>query len=253
MGGPDRIWNSQQSNRATRLDRAHAALGTALSGKIVSADRITDLLHQVIECGDRVCLEGNNQKQADFLGKALTRLDPAIINNLHMLLSVLALPEHLDIFEKGIASRLDFSFSGPQAGRLAKLAMTGKLNIGAIHTYLELFGRYFVDLTPRVALVVAEAADQNGNLYTGPNTEDTPAIVEATAFKSGIVIAQVNRIVDTLPRVDIPADWVAFVVQSPDAVLHRTALHARPGTNLGDPGADGHDGGQGHLCRVPDR
>ena len=40
-------------------------------------------------------------------------------------------------------------------------------------------------------------------------------IVEATAFGGGIVIAQVNEIVDTLPRVDIPADWVNFVVQAP--------------------------------------
>jgi len=47
----------------------------------------------------------------------------------------------------------------------------------------------------RVALVAAAAADRQGNLYTGPNTEDTPAIVEATAFKSGVVIAQVNEVV----------------------------------------------------------
>lgn len=208
-------WNTQQTNRAARLERARAALGGDLQGKLVATGKIVELMHQVIESGDRVCLEGNNQKQADFLGKALTRLDPGRVHDLHMLLSVLSLPEHLDVFEKGIGSRLDFSFSGPQAGRLAKLAMAGKLNIGAIHTYLELFGRYFVDLTPRVALVAAEAADREGNLYTGPNTEDTPAIVEATAFKSGIVIAQVNKIVDKLPRVDIPAGWVEFVVQSP--------------------------------------
>ena len=210
-----RAWNLQQTNRKARLQRAASALDQDLSGKIVATARIADLLHQVIECGDRVCLEGNNQKQADFLATALASLDSTRVHDLHMLLSVLALPEHLDVFERGIASRLDFSFSGPQAGRLAALATAGKLNIGAIHTYLELFGRYFVDLTPRVALVVAEAADRHGNLYTGPNTEDTPAIVEATAFKSGIVIAQVNRIVDQLPRVDIPADWVDFVVQSP--------------------------------------
>jgi malonate decarboxylase alpha subunit len=66
-----------------------------------------------------------------------------------------------------------------------------------------------------VALVAAQAADRHGNLYTGPNTEDTPAIVEATAFKSGIVIAQVNEIVDVLPRIDIPADWVDFAVAAP--------------------------------------
>jgi malonate decarboxylase alpha subunit len=215
MGAPEKVWNRQQGNRIERLGRACAALGPALAGKIVSSERIVDLLHAILESGDRVCLEGNNQKQADFLAKALTRLDPSRVHDLHMLQSVLALPEHLDVFDKGIASRLDFSFSGPQAARLAKLAMAGKLNIGAIHTYLELFGRYFVDLTPRVSLIAAEAADRQGNLYTGPNTEDTPAIVEATAFKSGIVVAQVNRIVDTVPRVDVPADWVDFVVQAP--------------------------------------
>ncbi|WP_334191023.1 malonate decarboxylase subunit alpha [Noviherbaspirillum sp.] len=215
MGAPDRIWNQQQANRSVRLERVRRALGEALSGKACPAGRIGDLLHAVLEPGDRVCIEGNNQKQADFLARALAGLDPARISGLHMLQSVIALPEHLDVFERGIASRLDFSFSGPQAARLARLTAAGKLNIGAIHTYLELFSRYFIDLTPRVSLVVAEAADRHGNLYTGPNTEDTPAIVEATAFKSGIVIAQVNRIDDTLPRVDIPADWVDFVVQSP--------------------------------------
>ena len=211
----DLRWTTQQRNRGDRLARVQASLGGALDGKIVQAAHIVDLLNAVLEPGDRVCLEGNNQKQADFLGKALTRVDTGRVHDLHMLLSVLSLPEHLDVFDKGIASKLDFSFSGPQAGRLAKLAQAGKLNIGAIHTYLELFARYFIDLTPRVALVAAEMADREGNLYTGPNTEDTPAIAEATAFKSGIVIAQVNQVVDKLPRVDIPGDWVGYVVQSP--------------------------------------
>jgi len=215
MGAPERLWNTRQANRTARIERVRSVLGPALSGKHVAAERIADLLHAALECGDSVCLEGNNQKQADFLGKALAGLDPARINGLHMLQSVLALPEHLDVFEKGIASKLDFSFSGPQAARLARLVSAGRIQIGAIHTYLELFGRYFVDLTPRVALVAAEAADRHGNLYTGPNTEDTPAIVEATAFRSGIVIAQVNQVVDALPRVDIPADWVDFVVKAP--------------------------------------
>ncbi|GAA4017540.1 malonate decarboxylase subunit alpha [Actimicrobium antarcticum] len=215
MNAPERIWNHQQRNRAARLERVRLQLGADLTGKILPAARAGDLLHAVLECGDRVCLEGNNQKQADFLGKTLAALDPLRINQLHMLQSVLALPEHLDVFENGIASKLDFSFSGPQAARLARLVSSRKIDIGAIHTYLELFGRYFVDLTPRVSLIAAEAADRHGNLYTGPNTEDTPAIVEATAFKSGIVIVQVNRIMDVLPRVDIPADWVDYVIEAP--------------------------------------
>nr|HBN08942.1 malonate decarboxylase subunit alpha [Cyanobacteria bacterium UBA8530] len=83
---------------------------------------------------------------------------------------------------------------------------------GAIHTYLELYSRYCLDLVPRVALIVADCADEHGNLYTGPNTEDTPIVVEATQFKQGIVIAQVKEIAKKLPRVDIPGDWVDFVI-----------------------------------------
>jgi malonate decarboxylase alpha subunit len=112
---------------------------------------------------------------------------------------------------------VDFSFSGPQAVRLAQLVSAGKIEIGAIHTYLELYARYFVDLTPRVALIAALQADREGNLYTGPNTEDTPAIVEATSFRDGIVIAQVNERVDRVPRVDVPAGWVDFITVAPSA------------------------------------
>ncbi len=210
-----KIWNREQQRRAQKLARAEAIRGASESGKVVSAELAVRLLEAVIESGDRVCLEGNNQKQADFLAQALTRVDPARVNRLHMLQSVLALPEHLDLYELGIAEQVDFSFSGPQAGRLAKMVSKGQIRIGAIHTYLELFSRYFMDLTPHVALVAAQSADAQGNLYTGPNTEDTPAIVEATAFKGGIVIAQVNELVDKVPRVDIPGDWVNFVIASP--------------------------------------
>ena len=204
-------WDTLERDRQARLERA----APWARGHEVAAGDVAELLHALLEPGDKVCLEGNNQKQADFLAQTLADLDPARVHDLHMVQSVLSLPSHLDVFERGIASKLDFSFSGPQSVRLANLVAEGRIQIGAIHTYLELFGRYFIDLTPRVALVAAQAADRHGNLYTGPNTEDTPVIVEATAFGGGIVIAQVNEIVDTLPRVDIPADWVNFVVQAP--------------------------------------
>ncbi len=215
MNAPQGLWNLQAQGRARRLARASSALGPQLRGKRVDTAAAVQLLATVIESGDRVCLEGNNQKQADFLARSLTQLDPIRVHDLHMVQSVIALPEHLDVFESGIASKLDFSFSGPQSARLAQMVSQGQIQIGAIHTYLELFGRYFVDLTPQVSLVCAQSADAQGNLYTGANTEDTPAIVEATAFKSGIVIAQVNEWVDQVPRVDIPGDWVDFVVLAP--------------------------------------
>ncbi len=210
-------WNTRARNRQARLVRANECLGNRIQGKSVPADMAVTLLATVLEPGDRVCLEGNNQKQADFLASALAQLDPSQVHDLHMVQSVLALPQHLDVFENGVASKLDFSFSGPQAARLARMVAAGQIKIGAIHTYLELYARYFVDLTPTVALVCAQAADRDGNLYTGPNTEDTPAIVEATAFRGGIVIAQVNELLDSVPRVDIPGDWVNFVIRSPKA------------------------------------
>ncbi len=208
---PPPTWDTRRQRRQARLQRATQA-GI---GRHVEAARIKTLLETVIAPGDRVCMEGNNQKQADFLAQALSECDPQQLHHLHLVQSVLALPSHVDLFERGIASRLDFSFSGPQGGRLARLVQDRRIEIGAIHTYLELFGRYFVDLTPDVCLITAQSADAAGNLYTGPNTEDTPLIVEATAFKSGIVIAQVNERVEHLPRVDVPGDWVDYVVVAP--------------------------------------
>jgi malonate decarboxylase alpha subunit len=205
--------NQRATNRGVRLARAVAVTGSGT--KICPPERATELLEAVIEPGDRVTIEGDNQKQADFLAAALAKADPARLHDLHMVQSVLALPDHLSVFERGVANRLDFAFAGPQSRKLAELVSTGSLKIGAIHTYLELYARMLVDLVPRVALVVADKADREGNLYTGPNTEDTPVIAEATAFGGGIVVAQVNEIVDRLPRVDIPGGWVDIVVQSP--------------------------------------
>src|SRR6266481_5505715 len=203
-------WNAQKTALAERLTAGHKhALG-----KIVALADLPAFLEAVLRPGDRVCLEGDNQKQADVLAAALANVDPGKTHDLHMVLSGVVLPEHLDVFEKGIARRLDYSYSGPQAARVARMLFDGKIQLGAIHTYLDLFARYFIDLTPNVALIAAVSADREGNLYTGPNTEDTPTVVEATAFKDGVVIAQVNEIVEHVPRVDIPGDCVHFIVKS---------------------------------------
>jgi malonate decarboxylase alpha subunit len=109
---------------------------------------------------------------------------------------------------------VDFAFAGPQSLRVAQLLEDGVLEIGAIHTYVELYARLLIDLIPKVVLVCAEMADAEGNLFTGPNTEDTPVIVEAAAFHDAIVVVQVNQIVDKLPRVDIPGSWIDIVVEA---------------------------------------
>jgi malonate decarboxylase alpha subunit len=203
-------WGTERAARDGRL----AAAASLAEGKIVDRTAVTALLEAIIRPGDRVCLEGDNQKQADLLASALAAVDRSKVYDLHMVQSGVVLPEHLDVFETGVAKRLDYAYSGPQAARIARMLFGGKIELGAVHTYLELFARYFIDLTPNVALIAAVSADRDGNLYTGPNTEDTPTVVEATAFKSGIVIAQVNAIVDKVPRVDIPGDRVHFIVEA---------------------------------------
>ncbi len=201
-------WARRGAEKARRL----AAVADLADGRVLPTQRLVDALGLLLRPGDRVALEGNNQKQADFLSRALASLDPGRVNELHLLISSISRPEHLDLFERGIARRLDFSYAGPQSLRVAQLLEDGKLEIGAIHTYVELYARMLIDLQPNVALVCAQKADAAGNLYTGANTEDTPTIVEATAFRQGIVIAQVNELCDELPRVDIPGSWVDFVV-----------------------------------------
>ncbi|MEH2473684.1 malonate decarboxylase alpha subunit [Nitrobacteraceae bacterium AZCC 2161] len=203
-------WNAQKTALADRLAAGHPHA----SGKMVALADLQAFLEAVLRPGDRVCLEGDNQKQADLLASALAAVDVSKVHDLHMVQSGVVLPEHLDVFECGVAKRLDYSYSGPQSARIAKMLFGGKIELGAVHTYLELFARYFIDLTPHVALIAAVSADRDGNLYTGPNTEDTPTVVEATAFKNGVVIAQVNEIVDKVPRVDIPGDRVHFVVKA---------------------------------------
>jgi len=58
-----------------------------------------------------------------------------------MVQSGVVLPEHLDVFEKGIARRLDYPTPVRRAARIARLLFGGKIELGAVHTYLELFAR----------------------------------------------------------------------------------------------------------------
>lgn len=222
-----RSWSQKRDKKLKKLTQVQKWL----DGKYVDPSRIVELMEALIEPGARVVLEGDNQKQASFLSQKLLEVDSAKVHGLHMIMSSISRPEHLDIFEKGIADKLDFSYCGSQSLRVAQMIEDGTLKLGDIHTYLELFGRLFVDLIPDVVLVAADKADHEGNLYTGYNTEETPTIVEAAAFKDGIVIVQVNEIVDVLPRTDIPASWVDVIVKA-DKPYALEALFTRDPQNI---------------------
>jgi malonate decarboxylase alpha subunit len=203
-------WTTRRDEKRRRM----TLVRPWMKGSILPTAKIIEALETLIVSGDRVVLEGDNQKQADFLSRSLVKADVNKIRNLHLIISSISRPEHLTLFELGIAKKVDFAFAGPQSLRVSQLLEDGKLEIGAIHTYVELYARLLVDLIPNVVLVCAEQADADGNLYTGPNTEDTPVIVEAAAFHDAIVIVQVNKLVDNLPRVDIPGSWVDVVVEA---------------------------------------
>jgi len=224
-----RSWTTLRDEKARRM----AVVSPWLADGVLPRERIVDALEALIRPGDRVALEGDNQKQADFLSRSFAQVDPATVSGVHLLISSISRPEHLTLFERGIAHKVDFSFAGPQSLRVAQLLEDGQLEIGAINTYVELYARMFVDLTPHVALLCAEKADRHGNLYTGPNTEDTPTIAEAAAFRHGIVIVQVNEIVDVLPRVDIPGSWVDVVVVA-DRPFAVEPLFTRDPRHIGD-------------------
>ncbi|HJA68121.1 MAG TPA: malonate decarboxylase subunit alpha [Candidatus Mediterraneibacter cottocaccae] len=205
-------WSVRRDTKKKRLEQADGLC----RGKQIDAEKMTEFLENILFPGDTVILEGDNQKQASFLSEALENCDPERVHDLHMVIPSVSRPEHLNLFEKGMASLLDFSYAGSQSMRIAQMIEDETLRVGAIHTYVELYARLFIDLIPDICLVAADEADPEGNLYTGPNTEETPTLVEATAFKNGIVIAQVNRIRDRVSRVDIPGDWVDFIVESPE-------------------------------------
>ena len=95
-----RRWDTRRAAKAERI-----AAGRAYAdAKVVDPQKLNDLLHNVIRPGDRVALEGDNQKQADFLSRTLAGCDPARLHDLHMLISSVSRPEHLDLFERGIAT-----------------------------------------------------------------------------------------------------------------------------------------------------
>src|SRR5437660_8698866 len=115
-------WQKQRSERGARLDAGsrHA------SGKMVAPESAKALFEAVIRPGDRICLEGDNQKQADFLAEVLASADPSRIHDLHIVQSGIVLQAHLDLFERA-SRKLDFSYSGPQGAALARALVGGKI------------------------------------------------------------------------------------------------------------------------------
>ena len=109
------------------------------TGKIVEARDATRLLEAVIRPGDRVCLEGNNQKQADLLAARCSRsISPRCTTCTWC--SRASRCRSISTCSSA-ASRRGSTSPTPARNRRAspRMLFGGKIELGAIHTYLELF------------------------------------------------------------------------------------------------------------------
>src|SRR6266566_4784981 len=151
-----RSWTTRRDEKRRRMQLVQPWM----EGSILPKGKIIEALETLLVSGDRIVLEGDNQKQADFLSRSLVKVDAKRLHDLHLIISSISRPEHLTLFELGIAKKVDFAFAGPQSLRVSQLLEHDKLDIGAIHTYVELYARLLVDLVPNAVLVCAEQADR---------------------------------------------------------------------------------------------
>jgi len=94
-----RVWDTRRTAKRERL----TAAGPHTHAKVIDPNALALVLEAVIRPGDKVALEGDNQKQADFLSRTLAACDPRKLHDLHMLIGSVSRAEHLDLFEQGIA------------------------------------------------------------------------------------------------------------------------------------------------------
>ena len=88
---PVRSWTTRREEKKRRL----GLIARWMNGAILRQEKIVEALELLIAPADRVVIEGDNQKQADFLSRSLVKVDPKTVHNLHLIISSISRPEHL--------------------------------------------------------------------------------------------------------------------------------------------------------------
>jgi malonate decarboxylase alpha subunit len=142
-------WRNQCSERQSRLE----AEKKYANGKLVSAENTKALLKAVVRPRDRVCLEGDKHKQADFSGGGLGQHRQVARSDLHTVQCGIVLKTHsicLSVESHGDSISPTRDRKGD---RSRAHSSPGQIELSALHTHIELFARYFMDLTPHGALI----------------------------------------------------------------------------------------------------
>src|ERR1700685_4436184 len=67
-----RSWTTRRDEKRQRMQQVQ----TRMKGPVLPNAKIVEAFESLIVSGDRVVLEGDNQKQADFLSRSLIKVDP---------------------------------------------------------------------------------------------------------------------------------------------------------------------------------
>jgi malonate decarboxylase alpha subunit len=94
-----RSWTMRRDEKRRRMQ----LIEPWMKGPVLPTAKILDALENLIVPGEKIVLEGNNQKQADFLSRTLVKIDPVKVYDLHLIISSISRTEHLTLFELGIA------------------------------------------------------------------------------------------------------------------------------------------------------
>ncbi len=88
-----RSWTTRRDEKRRRID----LVKPWMRGPILPKEKIIEALETLIVSGDRIVLEGDNQKQADFLSRSLVHVDAKRLHDLHLIISSISRPEHLTL------------------------------------------------------------------------------------------------------------------------------------------------------------
>jgi len=180
---PSNSWTTRREEKHRRIQ----SVQPWMQGPILSPEKIVDALELLIKSRDRIVLEGDNQKQADFLSRSLVKVDPKKLQDLHLIISSISRPEHLTLFELGIAKKVDFSFAGPQSLRLAQLLhLLTFVALIAFGFVAKLGALYYWSLPLIAAGLVFEHKTEKRDL-----AEINRAFFQSNAFVSAVFLAAV--------------------------------------------------------------